>query len=116
MGARVAPCRPALVAELLGSDFDELLQLLQVALPDASHHKLATDERTDGSTEPPREDQFFCPSESRTSAVVDWIKCEFACAGHNAYVAYAHDALGNPFGDFHAVDKFDWTNFGVAEK
>ena len=44
MGTRVGPRRPALVAELLGGDFDELLQLLQVALPDASHHKLATDE------------------------------------------------------------------------
>jgi hypothetical protein len=44
MGTRVALCRPALVAELLGSDFDELFQLLQVALPDASHHELAANE------------------------------------------------------------------------
>ena len=43
MGTRVGPRRPALVAELLGGDFDELLQLLQVALPDASHHNRATD-------------------------------------------------------------------------
>ena len=41
MGTRVGPRRPALVAELLGGDFDELLQLLQVALPDATHHDFA---------------------------------------------------------------------------
>ena len=43
MGARVGPCKPALVTELLGGYFDELLQLLQVALPDAAHHELAAD-------------------------------------------------------------------------
>ena len=43
MGTRVGPRRPALVGELLGGDFDELLQLLQVALPDAAHHELAAD-------------------------------------------------------------------------
>ena len=93
-----------------------MLQLLEVALPDASHYEFATDERTNRSTEPPREDQFFSPREFGTSAVVDGIKCELARAGHNAYVAHTHDALGNPLGDFHAVDQFDWTNFGVAEK
>lgn len=44
MGTRVGLDNPAIKEVLLGGSLDELLQLLQVALPDAAHHKLAANE------------------------------------------------------------------------